>query len=115
MTDDGWWDLRKGSTFVYIECGGTHATLHTTDIRMRKGPPVTVDLSLEKNLRSRNTQVGTYIDAQALAAGAIRGLTRLEVSDDHALAGLEHHLKHTQDAAPPWRLILNLRGQHGSR
>lgn len=111
MTSD-WWSLRKGPALIYIEYGHTNADLHATDFRLHKGPPVTVELDLEHNLRTRHKGVGTYVDAQALADGDIRRLTSLKLDDTHVLTGLRHHLKHTADTKPPWRLVIMLRGRH---
>ena len=79
---------------------------------MRKGPPVTLALSLEKNFRTRSTGVGTYVDAKALADGGLRGLRLVQISDNHVLAGLRHYLQHTEDRTTPWRLLVELRGEH---
>jgi hypothetical protein len=87
-------------------------TVFATYLKMRKGPPVTLALSLEKNLRTRSTGVGTYVDTKALADGGLRELRLVQISDNQVLAGLRHYLQHTEDRTTPWRPLVELRGEH---
>ncbi len=112
MADQRWWSLRKTTSQIYVEYDHTHATLFATDVRMQKGPPIAIGLDLEKNVRTHHTSVGTYVDAKALADGAIRQLKRVELHDEHVLTGLRHFLRDTGSETAPWRLIVRLKGRH---
>jgi hypothetical protein len=111
MTDHHWWTLRHGTTIVYLEWGQAHGALFGTDFKMHKGPPVTFALNLDRNFRTRSTKAGTYRDAEELAHGGLRELRRVQISDEHISLGLDFLLQHTEEASPPWRLLLELRGE----
>ena len=93
--------------------GPGHGKVFATDVRMRKGPPVTLALSLESNFRTRSEGVGTYLDAQALAEGGLRVLRLVQISDDHIVSRLRDHLQHTEDprrrGACSWSCGANMR------
>jgi len=112
MTDKLWRRLRKGTSLIYVEYGLTPATLFATDVRMQKGPPITIGLDLGKNLRTRNIQENTYIDAKELADGEMRRLKRMELHDAYVLTHLRRFLRDTNYGAAPWRLVVSLEGQH---
>jgi hypothetical protein len=110
MTEHQWWTLRHGTTIVYVEWGEVYGTVFGTDFKMRKGPPVTLALNLDRNFRTRSTTTGTYRAADALAQGGLRELRLVQISDEHIFLGLQFLLQHTEDTSPPWRLLLELRG-----
>jgi hypothetical protein len=110
LTGHHWWTLRHGRTIVYVEWGQAYGTVFGTDFKMRKGPPVTLALNLDRNLRTRSMTAGTYRDAEALAHGGFRELRLVQISDEHISLGLQFLLQHTEDISPPWRLLLELRG-----
>lgn len=113
MADEHWWPLLKGSAIIYVGYGGTFTHLSATDFQMRKGPPVTIALDLNGNLRTRNKRSNMYIDAKALAAGDIRRLTRVELpSGGKFLSHLRRYLDHADDTSTPWNLIVNLEGEY---
>ena len=91
MVDDHWRSIRKTTTQVHVEYGPAYATLFATDIRLCLGPPITLALSLEGNLRTRQKGVGTYIDAQSLADGQIGVLSRLQLLDSRVIADIGTH------------------------
>jgi hypothetical protein len=69
-------------------------------------------LNLETNLRTRSKNTGTYVDTESLANGEIRNLKSIELSQAQILSTLRNYLDDTENATPPWRLIINLRGQY---
>ena len=71
MADEHWWPLLKGSAIIYVGYGGTFTHLSATDFQMRKGPPVTIALDLNGNLRTRNKRSNMYIDAKALGGTSL--------------------------------------------
>ncbi|MEX2376732.1 MAG: hypothetical protein WD848_01725 [Dehalococcoidia bacterium] len=79
---------------------------------MQKGPPVTIELDLGKNLRTRNTDEYTYIDAMELAEGEITRLEQLSLNDPHVMKGLTRLLRDAEPSVTPWRLAVNLKGRH---
>jgi hypothetical protein len=110
MTEHHWWTLHHGTTILYVEWGEAHGTVFGTDFKMCKGPPVTLALNLDRNFRTRSTTAGTFRDAEALAQGGLRELRLVQISDEHISLGLQFLLRHTEDTSPPWRLLLELRG-----
>ncbi len=112
MSDKYWWSLRKTLTIIYVEYAHAHAKLFATDAQLQKGPPVALKLDLEKNLRTRFTGSGTYVDAVELAGGEIGQLTRVEISDDQIRKQLGRILSRAEERVPPWQLFLKLRGLH---
>lgn len=115
MVDDHWRSIRKTTTQVHVEYGPAYATLFATDIRLRRGPPVALALSLESNLRTRNKSVGTYIDARSLANGQITALSRLQLLGSNVIADVESALNDAEARALPWQLIVELDGKHHSK
>src|SRR5258706_8953527 len=105
MAVDHWRSIRKTTTQVHVEYGPAYATLFATDIRLCLGPPITLALSLEGNLRTRQKGVGTYIDAQSLADGQISVLSRLQLLDPRVIADVENALNDAEASAQPWELI----------
>jgi hypothetical protein len=53
MVNDHWRSVRETTTQVHVEYGPASATLFATEIRLRRGPPIALALSLEGNLRTR--------------------------------------------------------------
>ena len=109
-----WWDLRKTTvTQLHVEWGAAqYGTLFATHVRMQKGPPVTIALSLKVSLHQRSKSSTPYLEAQDLAEGGIRTLRLVQISDEHVISGLTYHLEHEEDVTPPWRLLVELRGEH---
>jgi hypothetical protein len=107
-----WRTLRSGTTVLFVEWGPSRGKVFATDVKMREGPPITLAVSLEKNFRTRSTDEGAYLDAQALAEGGLRELRLVEISDDRILKRLRHHLEQIEEPTSRWRLLINLRGQH---
>lgn len=66
-----WWDLRKTTvTQLHVEWGAAqYGTLFATHVRMQKGPPVTIALSLKVSLHQRSKSSTPYLEAQDLAEG----------------------------------------------
>ena len=110
MTDQHWWTLRNGTTILYVAWGRAYGTVFGTDCQMRKGPPVTIALSLDRNFRTRSTAAGTYRDALTLAEGGLRDLRLIQISDDQIILGLQFLVQHTEDTSSPWHLLIQVRG-----
>lgn len=111
MTEHHWWTLHHGTTILYVEWGEASGAVFGTGFRMHKGPPVTLALNLDRNLRARSTTAGTYRAAEALARGGFRELRLVQISDENISLGLQFLLQHAEDISPPWRLLLQLRGE----
>lgn len=80
---------------------------------MQKGPPVAIRVDLERNLRTRAKGVSTFVDALDLAEGGhINTLKRIDFRDAHILERLRRHLHYTENKTTPWRLLINLEGEH---
>lgn len=112
MKHEDWWPIRKTTSIISVEYGHTQATLFATDVRVHEGPPFAIRLDLEKNLRTRHTGTGTYLDAEELAGGEIRRLKWVVLDDTHVMEGLRSSLEHAESTEAPWRLVLDLRGRH---
>ena len=110
MTEPHWWTLYNGTTILYVEWGEAHGTVFGTDFKMSKGPPVTLSLNLDRNFRASSATSGTFRDAQALAQGGVRDLRLVQISDEQISLGLHFLLEQLDDTSPPWRLLLNVRG-----
>ena len=111
VIDEHWWTLREGTTILYVEWGVAHGTVFGTHCKLRKGPPVAIALSLDRNFRTTSSQTRTYLDATALADGGLSELRLVQISDEHILAGLWFLLTTTDDVSTPWRLLLRERGR----
>jgi|SRR5215203_889015 len=107
MRHEDWWPIRKTTSIISVEYGHTHATLFATDVRVHEGPPFAIGFDLEKNLRTRHTGTGTYLDAEELARGEIRQLKWVVLDDAHVMEGLSSALRHAESTEAPWRLLLD--------
>ncbi|HEY3384401.1 MAG TPA: hypothetical protein VGK32_21800 [Vicinamibacterales bacterium] len=108
-----WRNLKKTSTIVYASYDFTDATtLFAEDFMARPGDPFDISLDLTKNLRTRNKDEDTYIDARELADGAISGLRTVQIDDKQVIERIR--LKLSDLPAPPkqWRLRVQLEGDH---
>ena len=111
-----WWGLRKGTAQLHVEWGAAqYGTVFATDLKMRKGPPVTIALSLEVSLHQRSKSSTPYLEAKGLAEGGIRALRLVQISDEYVISGLLDHLEHTDEFTPPWLLVVTLRGEYPFR
>ena len=115
MADEHWQSIRKTTTQVHLEYGPAYATLFATDIRLRRGPPLTLALSLQSNLYTCHKGVGTYIDAKALAEGNIDSLDRLQLLDSAVISRLLDLVGDSGFLTVPWHLVLDLDGTHEFR
>ena len=52
------------------------------------------------------------MDALDLAEGRIKTLKRMDFRDAHILERLRRHLHYTENKTTPWRLLINLGGEH---
>ena len=111
--DSHWWSLRKAVTHIHVTYGHDYdRTLFATDVQMQKGPPIAIRVDLERNLRTRVKGVATFVEALDLAEGRIKTLKRMDFRDAHILERLRRHLHYTENKTTPWRLLINLGGEH---
>jgi hypothetical protein len=111
MTTHHWWTLRNGTTILYVEWGQAYGAIFGSDCQMRKGPPVTLVLSLDRNFRTRSTRAGTYLHALALVEEQFRELRLVQISDAHIILGLQFLVAHAEDPSSPWHLLLKAQGR----
>ena len=45
---NGWLTLRKTGTLIHVEWAHSHAKLYATNTELRKGPPITIVLTLKR-------------------------------------------------------------------
>lgn len=73
---------------------------------------VTLSFDLNCNLRTRNKQTNTYVDARNLADGDIARLETLQFDDDGVLKHISKMLNGIDPLPEIWRLIILLDREH---
>ncbi|MCI5168122.1 MAG: hypothetical protein D3903_19050 [Candidatus Electrothrix sp. GM3_4] len=110
------YSLRKTSIWLSLYFGDNHDNFLADNIEATIGPTITVSFDLNVNLRTNNKQEWSYIDAEKLAQGKIKQLTKLECYDNYVLSQLKKLLdrliKAKQAPRGNWRLIIQLNGDH---
>lgn len=105
--------LRKTKAHVSLTYGHTFTNnLYAENIAAGIDDTVTVSFDLDCNLRTRNKQTNTYVDARDLADGDIARLETLQFDDDGVLKRISKMLDGIDPLPETWRLIILLDGKH---
>jgi hypothetical protein len=105
--------LKKGPIHIYLEYGNTHTgKLSAYDIHLRTSPRFELILDLNKNLRKRNKNSYTFIDANDLACGDIKNLKLVHLFDNYVLKRLMDTIQSMDKIPDKWNLKINLNGEH---
>src|SRR3954470_18050699 len=86
-----WFTLKKGSETVHVEYSHGGATLFVENVQLQPDDPFDISLDLNKNLRSRNKQENTYVDANDLAS-EMDTLKSVQITDATAIDGIRKAL-----------------------
>jgi hypothetical protein len=104
-----WMTLKKGSVAIYMEYGYTHTSnLSAENIRLRVGPHLELALDLDRNLRTRNKETNSFIDARALAHGELTGLRFIQIEDSSLPGEIEEQLKQSAVSVQDVTLTIDL-------
>ena len=106
---EGWRSLRKSGSPLHVGYGSTYSNNligKNFEYRVRESFEMRVDLS--GNLRSRNTECFSYVDARELADGAVLELRRVEILEDQVLENLSRAIEQIDDPTGSWLLIVVL-------
>jgi len=109
-----WWDVRKGSVGVTVTYGYGDSGLLIEKFAVRPGDSFDVRFDMGKNLRTRNKQENSYIDAQDLANN-MDSVTSIEISDDTIVKGVSKHLQRLKKSSglpKGVRVCIVLNGEH---
>jgi hypothetical protein len=71
-----------------------------------------IALDLSKNLRTRNKQENSYIDARELADGGVERLTLVQVLDERVVEDVLRRWRAATPRPEGWRLLVGLEGTH---
>jgi hypothetical protein len=115
MENDIWRSLKKGSVGIHISYGDTFTnSLSATDFQLRISPRFEISFDLNKNLRTKNKQNFSYIDARHLADGEIAQLKMVQINDSRILDRIMESYKF---AGKPreWYLMIHLEGERSFR
>ena len=107
-----WWPIRKSPTLVYLESARTSAGLYASNLKLQAGPPIAIAFDLEDSLQSQHAGSTLEAGAKALAEGEIKGLQLVQLADAHVVGTIRRRLRDAPDTAPPWRVVITLRGRH---
>ena len=109
-----WNTLRKTAAHIYLEHEHSYTNnLHADDIRVQVvGDVVTVSFDLNRNLKTRNKQEFSYVDAKELADGEIATLKSLQCDDDKVITTLAAVLQAQSSPPSAWQLVVELGGSH---
>ncbi len=104
-----WITVRKGGTHLHIAYGNTYTNnLLGYNTQIHEAPNFKIQLDLSPNLRGRNKQTNTYLDARELAGGEIAKLTLIQMDDERILEAIDQSLQRLPETPKIWTLTLNL-------
>ena len=103
-----WWKLRKGQSSLSLQYqnGGFTNNLHGADFRVAVGSNVELAFDLSGNLRSRNKEENSVLDARAFADGDARELSVVQILDEKIIKGIADHLRSASPRPTDWRLTI---------
>lgn len=108
-----WISLKKGRIRLYVEYGYTHTgNLFADDVRLRTSPRMELILDLNHNLRKRNKNSNTFIDASEMAGGEIDNLKLVQLFDNYTLERLRDTIRSMAEIPEKWYLTIKLNGEH---
>jgi hypothetical protein len=104
-----WMTARKGSTLLHLDYASTFSNnVFGHNTRIRAEPDFEIRIDLNPNLRVRNKDTGTFLDARDLADGRMSKLTLLQL-DDARIINMALRCLKKKDVRPKiWRLTLEL-------
>jgi len=104
--------MRKGGVLIHVDFGQT-ADLVAENIQIRNSGRLEISLDLNKNLRTRNKQENSYIDALALSKD-ISQLRWVQLFDDAGLEKIAQFVESQHGLSECW-LLVELSGSHAVR
>jgi len=108
-----WISLMKGRINLYVEYGYTHTgNLFADNICLKTSPRMELILDLNHNLRKRNKNSNTYIDAREMERGEIHNLKLVQISDNHILERLSDTIRSMAEIPEEWYLRIKLNGEY---
>jgi hypothetical protein len=109
-----WFSVKKGSVGVHVTYGHGGTDLLMEDCAVRPGDPFDMRLDMGTNLRTRNKQENSYIDAEDLSNN-MESLKSIQINDDTILRGVSNHMERilrTQGKPERVRVCVVLKGEH---
>lgn len=107
-------ELRKGIERIYVEyeAGYGYADLLVKDFfAFIDNGILHISMDLIINLKSRDKELNTYIDANNLLEN-INKFKSLSTNDDYVIKHLSRFINNHPEVANYWKLIINLKGEH---
>lgn len=105
--------IRKTKT--HVSCQYAHSftnNLFAENTAAEATDTLTLSFDLNFNLRGRNKQTGTYVDARDLADGDIDGLESFQFDEKRVLERIFDMLMRYEKLPKIWQLIVQLDGEH---
>ncbi|HEY7293007.1 MAG TPA: hypothetical protein VH583_24435 [Vicinamibacterales bacterium] len=104
-----WFTLKKGAEAISIIYANGETTVFAEDAAIEAADPFGIRLDLNKNLRSRNKQENTYIDANDFLEH-VHTLKSVQLFDATFIAKVRAQLQRIKPTGAHLRLLLN--GEH---
>ena len=105
--------LRKTKTHVSLQYAHSFTNnLFAENTAAEAAETITLSFDLNCNLRGRNKQTNTYVDARDLADGDIDELESLQFDDKRVIQRISDMLSRYDEVPETWRLIVQLDGEH---
>lgn len=108
-----WITLKKDGVNVYIEYNKVFSSnlfVYNTQICLK--PELTIRFDFNPNLKTKNKTTNTYLDAQELAEGKIKGLTLIQIDDNTILKQIDRILNMENSIPDTLNLIIELEGEY---
>jgi hypothetical protein len=110
-----WISLKRAAVSLHVGYAATYSNnLSAHNARVRTEPEFELALDLNPNLKTRNRETNTYLDARELADGAISSLTVVQLDDEYLLERLATVIE-LANRPSEWTLTIELSGSHRFR
>jgi hypothetical protein len=104
-----WVLLKKGGIHLHLTYGNDFTNnVFGYDCRFRDKPEFEISFDLSKNLKTRNKQTNTYLDALELNNGEIKNLSLFQFSDHTIFKSLNQIFQNLTSVPKVWKLTIHL-------
>lgn len=109
---DSWVSLGNGPVSLHISYGSTYTNnLTASNILVRTSPKFTLSLDLNSNLKARDRQSNTVVDAEELLNGGFNDMALVQLMSEGVVRRLGEILQAIGKVPKEWLLTITLRGE----
>lgn len=109
---DSWVSLDNGPVSLHVSYGSTYTNnLTASNILVRTSPKFILSLDLNSNLKARDRQSNTVVDAEELLNGGFNDMALVQLVSEGVVRRLGEILQAIGKVPKEWLLTISLRGE----